>query len=339
MRKITIFFMLFMCSLSNAQNYTLSSIVVNGVNDNWCGDVEEIYFFGCAGSPDLFVEIYDSSNTLVYESSPTDNTSTLNLTLNLDFNNGPYSINLFDYDGISSNDNLGNFTINSGDSGNLILTNSGSTITVIVLESFEGCTDPNATNYNPSSTTNDGSCTYNSECSDSEDLIVIDVLSDNWGYETSIELVGATGFNYLYVTEFTDNTLNTFNVCVPNNGTYVFTISDTYGDGICCSNGSGSYTLSMCNEILVTGGEFEFAETTTIESCSFDGADIDGCTDPLAINYNALATIDDGSCVLFDCPNDFVSTDGNVFSAPEGSIVTETSIQLPIATQDEMYSE
>ena len=339
MRNITIFFMLFMCSLSNAQNYTLSSLVVNGVNDNWCGDVEEIYFFGCAGSPDLFVEIYDSSNTLVYESSPTDNTSTLNLTLNLDFNNGPYSINLFDYDGISSNDNLGNFTINSGESGNLLLTNSGSTITAIVLESFEGCTDPNATNYSASATTNDGSCTYNSECSDSEDLIVIEVLSDNWGYETSIELVGATGFNYLNITEFTNNTLNTFNVCVPNNGTYVFTISDTYGDGICCSNGSGSYTLSMCNEILVTGGEFEFEESTTIESCSFDGADIDGCTDPLAINYNTLATIDNGSCVLFDCPNDFVSTDGNVFSAPEGSIVTESSIQLPIATQDEMYSE
>ena len=105
MRNITIFFILFMCSLSNAQNYTLSSLVVNGVNDNWCGDIEEVYFFGCAGSPDLFVEIYNSSNTLVYESSPTDNTSTLNLTLNLDFNNGPYSINLFDYDGISSNSN------------------------------------------------------------------------------------------------------------------------------------------------------------------------------------------------------------------------------------------
>ena len=341
MRKITIIFMLFMCSLSNAQNYTLSSLVVNGVNDNWCGDIEEIYipFIGCTGSPDPFATLTDANGASIFQSETNVDNASLDLTLNIPLTDFPYTLTIWDEDGMTNNDNLGSFTIDGSQTGTLTLSNNGTTITLSVMMSYLGCTDENALNYNPEATMNDGSCAYNSECSDSEDLIIIDILSDNWGYETSIELVGATGFNYLNITEFTNNTLNTFNVCVPNNGTYVFTISDTYGDGICCSNGSGSYTLLMCNEILVTGGEFEFEETTTIESCSFDGADIDGCTDPLSINYNALATIDDGSCVLFDCPNDFVSTDGNVFSAPEGSILTETSIQLPIATQDEMYSE
>jgi hypothetical protein len=339
MREITFILMLFMYSITNAQNYTLSSIGVNGLNDNWCGDVEEIYFFGCAGSPDVFLEIYDSSNNLIFESTPTDNTSSLTLTLNIALNNGPYTIHLYDYDEISPNDDLGTFTINSGDSGTLLLTNSGSTITATVLQSFEGCTDSNAINYDPLATTNDGSCTYNTECLDSENLIVIDVLSDNWGYETSIELLGANGTNFIYVSEFVDNVLSTFNVCVPNNSTYVFTITDTYGDGICCANGNGYYTVSICGETVISGGDFEFEETTNIAACSFDGADTYGCTDVSAINYNPLATITDDSCLFFDCPNDFVSTDGNVFSAPEGSIVSESSIQLPTATENEMYSE
>ena len=339
MREITFVLMMFMYSLTNAQNYTLTSLSVNGLNDNWCGDVEEIYFFGCAGSPDVFVEIYDNSNTIIFESSPTDNTSSLELTLNISLTNAPYTIHVYDYDAISSNDNLGVFTINSGDSGSLLLTNSGSTITVTVIESYEGCTDPSAINYDHLATTNDGSCTYNSNCLDSEDLIIIDILSDNWGYETAIELLGANGLSYLYVSEFTDNTLNIFNVCVPNNSTYVFTITDTYGDGICCANGNGYYTVSICGETVISGGPFESEETTNIEACSFDGADTYGCTDEAAINYNPLATITDDSCVFFDCPNDFVSTDGNVFSAPEGSIISESSIQLPLATENEMYSE
>ena len=339
MREITFVLMMFMCSLTNAQNFTLTSLSVNGLNDNWCGDVEEIYFFGCSGSPDVFVEIYDNSNVLIFESSPTDNTSSLELTLNINISNAPYTIHLYDYDAVSSNDNLGVFTINSGDSGSLLLTNSGSTITITVIESYEGCTDSSAINYNPLATTNDGSCTYNSDCLDTEDLVVIDLLSDNWGYETSIELLGANGISYLNVSEFTDNTLNVFNVCVPNNSTYVFAITDTYGDGICCDNGNGYYTVSICGETVIDGGTFEFEETINIEACSYDGADTYGCTDELAINYNPLATITDDSCVFFDCPNDFVSTDGNVFSAPEGSIVTESSIQLPTATENEMYSE
>jgi hypothetical protein len=339
MKKLILLFVLLSQSILYAQNYTLSSLTVNGLNDNWCGDIEEINFFGCSGSPDVFVEIYDYSNTLIYESSPTDNTASLELTLNIDLTNAPYTINVFDYDVVSSNDNLGVFTINSGDSGTLLLTNSGSTITVNVIESFEGCTDPNAENYDALATTNDGSCTYNSVCLDSEDLIVIDVLSDNWGYETSIELIGSNGINYLYVSEFTNNTLNTFNACVPNNATYVFTITDTYGDGICCINGDGYYTISICGETIVNGGSFQLEESINIEACSFDGADTDGCTDASAINYNPLATINDDSCVFFDCPDDFVPTDDNVFYAPEGSIVTETSIQLPTATENEMYSE
>ena len=345
MREITFVLMMFMYSLTNAQNYTLTSLSVNGLNDSWCGDVEETNwpFIGCTASPDPYATLSDADGNLIFQSASNVDDFSLELTLNISLVNFPYTLTLWDEDGIalgvgSNDDNMGNFILDGTQSGTFPLSNSGSTITVSIMESFMGCTDANATNYDINASMNDGSCIY-ADCSTEENLIVIDVLSDNWGYETAIELLGANGVNYLNVTEFADNTLNLFSVCVPNNSTYVFTITDTFGDGMCCANGEGYYNVSICGETVINGGDFQFEEITTIESCSFDGADINGCTNPFAINYNALATIDDDSCVLFDCPNDFVSTDGNVFSAPEGSVVTETSIQLPIATQDEMYSE
>ncbi len=41
-------------------------------------------------------------------------------------------------------------------------------------------------------------------------------------------------------------------------GTYTFTIFDSFGDGICCSWGEGSYTITKpaCSETLAEGGEF-----------------------------------------------------------------------------------
>jgi len=43
---------------------------------------------------------------------------------------------------------------------------------------------------------------------------------------------------------------------------YTFTISDSFGDGICCSFGNGSYTLSDGSTVLASGGNFGSSEAT-----------------------------------------------------------------------------
>ncbi len=45
-------------------------------------------------------------------------------------------------------------------------------------------------------------------------------------------------------------------------GTYTFTISDTFGDGICCDYGNGSYTLSSVAGEIASGGEFTSSDVT-----------------------------------------------------------------------------
>ncbi|MEQ9466622.1 MAG: S8 family serine peptidase [Ekhidna sp.] len=46
-------------------------------------------------------------------------------------------------------------------------------------------------------------------------------------------------------------------------GCYDFVINDSYGDGICCSYGSGSYSLTDGSTTLATGGSFGSSETTS----------------------------------------------------------------------------
>jgi len=52
---------------------------------------------------------------------------------------------------------------------------------------------------------------------------------------------------------------------------YEFAIEDAYGDGICCSVGSGYYAVSLDGEPLFTGGEFKKIETREIGKCGGGG--------------------------------------------------------------------
>merc|ERR1712137_40682 len=55
--------------------------------------------------------------------------------------------------------------------------------------------------------------------------------------------------------------------CVPP-GNYEFTIEDSYGDGICCSYGEGSYVVKYEGVVEAEGGEFTGSEATTFGSCT-----------------------------------------------------------------------
>merc|ERR1712048_1064952 len=54
--------------------------------------------------------------------------------------------------------------------------------------------------------------------------------------------------------------------CIPD-GEYTFTITDSYGDGICCGYGSGSYTVEYNGSVIKQGGTFGSSESTTFGSC------------------------------------------------------------------------
>lgn len=55
--------------------------------------------------------------------------------------------------------------------------------------------------------------------------------------------------------------------------------------------------MSMKNKILKTGFVFTILVVLTLLGCS-KNSEVSGCTNSIALNYNSLATVDDGSCIV-----------------------------------------
>tara|TARA_R100000655_G_scaffold7883_5_gene21015 strand:+ start:27436 stop:29460 length:2025 start_codon:yes stop_codon:yes gene_type:complete len=94
--------------------------------------------------------------------------------------------------------------------------------------------------------------------------------------------------------------------CLPE-GDLIFTIYDSYGDGL---NGAiwggldGSYYLIQCNDTLVYGDDPAF-DNDSIHVFVSDGCPpVPGCMDPAYVEFNPLADTNDGSCTtlrVFGC--------------------------------------
>ena len=81
---------------------------------------------------------------------------------------------------------------------------------------------------------------------------------------------------------------------------YIFTINDSFGDGICCAYGPGYFIAgNQCQGLMFLDFEFDSSQQFfpfTLEPCNLPPPLIEGCTDPEALNYDANANADDGSC-------------------------------------------
>jgi hypothetical protein len=110
------------------------------------------------------------------------------------------------------------------------------------------------------SLTTDGGGT---SCSD----VSLSITFDNYPEETSWEITNSGGSviasGGTYASQADGSTLNIAVGCL-DDGCYDFTITDTYGDGICCAYGNGSFTLtnSASGATLASGGSFTTSETT-----------------------------------------------------------------------------
>ena len=126
-----------------------------------------------------------------------------------------------------------------------------------------GCMDDSVSNYNPEATFDNGSCLYDLECSNNE--IQVDVLlsSDNYPWETSFVLNDNEGVVWgnedsVFTNVYTDYL---FQYCLPINGCYVFTVYDSYGDGIF---DSGGLQLFYENDLVLEDPDFDSEASTTM---------------------------------------------------------------------------
>jgi len=110
----------------------------------------------------------------------------------------------------------------------------------------------------------------------------LSLLTDDYASETSWEVTdNNSGSVVLSGDSYVDDTLYEIDECVPY-GCYTFTILDSFGDGICCAFGQGSYSLTIDGTLVGSGGDFGSDET--IQFCG--NAPPSDCYDStLQVNY------------------------------------------------------
>ncbi|WCO03167.1 FG-GAP-like repeat-containing protein [Psychroserpens ponticola] len=119
-----------------------------------------------------------------------------------------------------------------------------------------------------------GSCPDVCPCT--ENVIVISITFDDYPQETSWSIQDNSGAivasGGTYADQADGSTIN-IEECLAD-GCYDFIINDTYGDGICCGYGNGSFTVTANGTTVASGGSFLGSDTTNF------------CVNPIAYTFN-----------------------------------------------------
>jgi len=140
--------------------------------------------------------------------------------------------------------------------------------------------------------------------------VTLTINLDDYPNETTWSILDANGVTVASGGGYSNaNSTITADECIFN-GCYDFVINDSYGDGICCVSGNGSYTLTdEGGNVLATGGDFGLGETTNFcfDAPTCAGVDLD-------INFDGEPT--QTSWEIIDASGAVVaSSGGNVYGA------------------------
>merc|ERR1712003_588469 len=110
-----------------------------------------------------------------------------------------------------------------------------------------------------------GQCVITAKCeSCGKSKVQVDITIDNYGEETSYNIKDSNDATIMQGSGWPANSQNSFFKCFPS-GSYKFTITDSYGDGICCSYGNGGYSVKVNDAEVTTGGNFGSEEQKTFD--------------------------------------------------------------------------
>ena len=189
-------------------------------------------------------------------------------------------------------------------------------IGVIIVNSVDilGCTDPAADNYDVNATVDDGSCTYTSSILTITTTVCVPATEVRltgpwWSWDPNGGPAAVDNGNGTWTF--------TFDPAPTADMEYLLIVDGVQEDLVASGTSSGDWSCtpvtdywSYANRLWVVGsGDV----SNTYGTCGSCPPVVSGCTDPAADNYDATATVDDGSCtyssgntsLISDC-DDFV---------------------------------
>lgn len=261
--------------------YVLDVVTLNGVNDNWCGDVEEPDIFGCTGSPDLYFVLTDGGGGTYISSSGSDSGSETWTGLGLVLNNPPYSIAFYDEDPISQDDILGTLNIPIGTTGNLPFNIASGTfgsldISVQVQQTFN----------------------------DTDSVVVYPVPQLELGYDTLADQICAGDTTLVSYTWYNNGDTVPFanGPCANANAPGLWWVTGTNGFG--CFGVSDTVIVCPTLAIEYDGGVLFVDDTFDAYEWAFNGTAISNSDQPFVFSlgdglYSIIGSTDYG-CIVTD---------------------------------------
>lgn len=192
-----------------------------------------------------------------------------------------------------------------------------------------GCTDIEALNYNNSASDDDGSCIYPIQCdstSNSFTLYLHDSYGDGWNGNDFIVTDTAEGSSY--ETTMTTGSESVSDFCL-SDGCFLITVN------------GGTWQEEITWELVNATGDTVMTGTAPFEAnlsvnTSCENV-VEGCTDSQALNYDAAADTDDGSCIYpLECGEGFNQVIMNLQTDPYPA---ETSWDLISETGDTLFAQ
>merc|ERR1711982_198947 len=114
-------------------------------------------------------------------------------------------------------------------------------------------------------TCENGLCLSTPDCAScGKTKVDVEIAIDNYGDETTYDIKDSSDNEVMQGSGWPANSVNLFWKCF-SSGSYKFTITDAYGDGICCSYGNGGYSVKVGDKEVASGGQFGSSETKTFD--------------------------------------------------------------------------
>jgi hypothetical protein len=110
------------------------------------------------------------------------------------------------------------------------------------------------------------------QCLSNQGLVNIAITPDNYPAESTWKLFANN-------IQIANGTTNDTTICVDTSACIRFEMHDSYGDGMCCNYGQGSYTVLWNGTQVATGGQF-----TSVATHSFNCQPGTICTAPITIS-------------------------------------------------------
>jgi hypothetical protein len=168
---------------------------------------------------------------------------------------------------------------------------------------YSGCTDPNALNYDYQATSDDGSCQY---CNAPGSVLAsLYICTFSNGGEVEFQILDDQGNEVTYVSGFNNGAIYNAQICLQPGTCYTVNMINNAGpygwyNGYYWINVNG---WQVSNSSLPSGSAFSSTIFSIDGTCG--PVVVLGCTDPNALNYNAEATQDNGTCQypVWGCTN------------------------------------